>query len=116
MVRAAEQMVKTTAKQSDLEFEIEWTEVFDANFNEEECVNQMVQAAEATGHNVKWLKGPFHWAEHFGAISVSSKGAMFAFGAGENNPQIHNSDYDFPDQLIGKGKSIFFEIYNNYLL
>ena len=116
LVHAAEQLVKAAAMQNDLEFEINWTEIFDANFNNKECVDQIVKAAGATGHDVKWLEEPFRWAEDFGAISASAKGAMFAFGAGENIPQIHNSDYDFPDQLIAKGKSIFFEIYQNYLL
>ncbi len=116
LVSAAEQKVKTTAEHFGLEYKIEWTEIFDANFNDEDCVNQVVQAAELTGHGVRWLEEPFRWAEDFGAISASAKGAMFAFGAGENNPQIHNSDYDFPDQLIDKGKSIFFEIYRNHLL
>lgn len=116
LVRASEQTVKTTAKHHGLEYDIQWTEIFDANFNHEECVNQVVQAAEATGHDVRLLEEPFRWAEDFGAISASAKGAMFAFGAGEQSPQIHNSDYDFPDQLIDKGKSIFFEIYKNHLL
>lgn len=116
LVGAATKAVEEAATQYGLEFDIGWTEVFDANFNDEECVTQVVQAAEATGHNVRWLDEPFRWAEDFGAISASAKGAMFAFGAGENRPQIHNSDYDFPDQLIDKGKSIFFEIYKNYLL
>ena len=116
LVKSAEQLVKSTAASCSIEYDIDWTEIFDANFNEEECVNQIVKAAEKTGHNVKWLDEPFRWAEDFGAISASAKGAMFAFGAGEDNPQIHNSDYDFPDQLIDKGKSIFFEIYKNKLL
>ena len=116
LVDAAEALVSATAKQHNLEYTVGWTEVFDANFNNEECVQQVVEAADATGHAVRWLDEPFRWAEDFGAISASAKGAMFAFGAGENNPQIHNSDYDFPDQLIDKGKSIFFEIFKNYLL
>jgi len=116
LVDNAKLIVKKIAKKNKLKYDIEWTENFDANFNDEECVKQVVRAAEITGHDVKWLIEPFRWAEDFGAISAAAKGAMFAFGAGENNPQIHNSDYDFPDQLIDKGKSIFYEIYKNYLL
>jgi amidohydrolase len=116
LVDNAKLIVKNVAKKNKLEYDIEWTEIFDANFNDEECVKQVVRAAEITGHAIKWLNEPFRWAEDFGAISASAKGAMFAFGAGENNPQIHNSDYDFPDELIDRGKSIFYEIYKNYLL
>jgi amidohydrolase len=116
LVHAATDLIMTTTKQHGIDYDISWTEVFDASFNDEDCVNQIAKAAKATGHMIKWLDEPFRWAEDFGAISASAKGAMFAFGAGENNPQIHNSDYDFPDELIEKGKSIFFEIYKNGLL
>ncbi len=116
LVSSAKKLVDETAKKNGLEYDIGWTEIFDASFNDDECADQIAKAAKATNHNVKWLAEPFRWAEDFGAISASAKGAMFAFGAGENNPQIHNSDYDFPDELIEKGKSIFFEIYKNYLL
>ncbi len=116
LVNAARELAEKTAKKYDLRLNIDWTEVFDASQNDPECVDQVVKAATATGHDVKMLEEPFRWAEDFGAISASAKGAMFAFGAGEGRPQIHNSDYDFPDELIEKGKSIFFEIYKNYLL
>jgi metal-dependent amidase/aminoacylase/carboxypeptidase family protein len=32
---------------------------------------------------------------------------MFFLGAGENRPDLHNPDYDFPDELIAVGASIF---------
>ncbi|PSN10519.1 amidohydrolase, partial [filamentous cyanobacterium CCP5] len=37
-------------------------------------------------------------------------GAMFGLGAGENQPQLHNADYDFPDGLILYGVRLFAEI------
>ena len=116
IVHAAESLVNNKAEQYELEREISWTEVFDASVNDKECVDKVISAAEATGHDVKLLDEPFRWAEDFGAISASAKGAMFAFGAGEDRPQIHNSDYDFPDELIDRGKSIFYEIYRDFLL
>ena len=32
---------------------------------------------------------------------------MFGLGAGENVPELHNPDYDFPDELIETGVKIF---------
>ncbi len=116
LIKAARMQVIETAEKYDLNYDISWTEIFDASVNDQECVDQVVKAAKATGHEIKWLDEPFRWAEDFGAISASAKGAMFAFGAGEDRPQIHNSDYDFPDELIARGKAIFFEIYRDYLL
>ena len=35
---------------------------------------------------------------------------MFALGAGDTSPQLHNPDYDFPDELIPVGFKLFREI------
>jgi metal-dependent amidase/aminoacylase/carboxypeptidase family protein len=32
---------------------------------------------------------------------------MFFLGAGTETPQLHNPDYDFPDDLIPIGASVF---------
>jgi hypothetical protein len=32
---------------------------------------------------------------------------MFFLGAGENRPDLHNPDCDFPDGLIAVGASVF---------
>ena len=116
LVKKAETEVHRIIKQYDLKYNISWADIFDASINDEQCVKQIEQAALKTSHQVTWLDHPFRWSEDFGAISASAKGAMFAFGAGETKPQIHNPDYDFPDELIKSGLSIFFEIYKNQLL
>ena len=35
---------------------------------------------------------------------------MFGIGAGENHPALHNPDYDFPDEIIETGVSMFYGI------
>jgi metal-dependent amidase/aminoacylase/carboxypeptidase family protein len=35
---------------------------------------------------------------------------MFGLGAGINTPALHNPDYDFPDEIIATGVSVFYEI------
>jgi hypothetical protein len=37
-------------------------------------------------------------------------------GTGETSPQIHDLDYDFPDQIVAIGKLIVFEIRKNNFL
>ena len=32
---------------------------------------------------------------------------MFWLGAGEDMPQLHNPDYDFPDEIIPVGSAVF---------
>ena len=35
---------------------------------------------------------------------------MFGLGAGEDQPVLHNEDYDFPDSIIPYGVEMFNEI------
>ncbi|MCC3861186.1 amidohydrolase [Pseudemcibacter aquimaris] len=116
LVEKSEELVKKAAQKHSLSHSIEWADVFDASVNHEECVEHVAKAAQKTNHDVAYLDEPFRWSEDFGAISASASGAMFAFGAGEENPQIHNPDYDFPDELIERGVSIFYQIYSDHLL
>ena len=116
LVNKAREEVERVATENNLNHTIEWADVFDASVNVDECAQNVAQAASTANHEVVWLEDPFRWSEDFGAISACAKGAMFAFGAGENNPQIHNPDYDFPDELIEGGISIFEEIYKSHLL
>ncbi len=115
LVDIGKNLVEDTAKQYNLQSSIEWSDVFDASVNDEQCVQQVIDAAKVCGESVRLIDEPFRWSEDFGAISATSKGAMFAFGGGENFPQIHNQDYIFNDELIEKGRNIFFEIYRQLL-
>ncbi|MCP5380940.1 MAG: amidohydrolase [Kordiimonadaceae bacterium] len=116
LVAKATEQIKKTAADYGLKYEIGWTDIFDASINDLECVENVARAAKNTAHTVCWLPEAFRWSEDFGAISASAKGAMFAYGAGEQRPQIHNPDYDFPDDLINSGMSIFFDLYKQHLL
>ena len=35
---------------------------------------------------------------------------MFGIGSGENQPPLHNPDFNFPDELIEIGSSMFLKI------
>ncbi len=115
LVTACSELVKHLAKQYQLKYRIEWEDIFDASINHKDCVEQVIQAAKRTGNTVQYRDKPFRWSEDFGALSGATRGAMFAFGAGENQPQIHNPDYRFPDELIAQGSEIFFEVYRQLI-
>ena len=40
---------------------------------------------------------------------------MFGLGAGINTPALHNSDYDFPDEIIETGITMFKSIISNIM-
>ncbi|MGB1239028.1 MAG: amidohydrolase [Pseudomonadales bacterium] len=116
LVEAVTARARELAARDQLSISFSWHDIFNASVNDQECAERVASAAEHCGNDVVWLDAPLRWSEDFGALSQSSRGAMFAFGAGERTPQIHNPDYDFPDTLIDQGRDIFYKIYSDLLL
>ena len=52
---------------------------------------------------------PMLGSEDFGRFGHDRPAAMFLLGAGEDRPQLHNPDYDFPDDLIPVGAAVFLQ-------
>jgi metal-dependent amidase/aminoacylase/carboxypeptidase family protein len=50
---------------------------------------------------------PFRWSEDFGYFTQNYPGSFFGVGAGKNQPELHNPDYDFPDKIIPSAIKMF---------
>lgn len=107
--------VKSHASRNNLKSEIEWTEEFPATINDDKVLQTIEQVAEKRGFQTFHISEPLRWSEDFSNFTLKYPGALFGLGAGENHPQLHNSDYDFPENILDKGIAIFFEIYRQYL-
>ena len=107
MTKKAEKIIANIAAAYDLDFEIEWVEEFPATVNDDECVNIIKEAAEKTGAEIIEINDPFPWSEDFAYYTQEYKGAFFGIGSGENHPQLHNSDYDFPDDILEKAINLW---------
>lgn len=101
---------KILAQTEGLGFSFKWTQAFDANINATEAF-EIIENASAE-NNLKFIKKerPFGFGEDFGSFTQKYKGAMFGLGAGENTPELHNPDYDFPDELHEIGVGMFLGI------
>jgi amidohydrolase len=58
---------------------------------------------------------PWRPSEDFGRFGHSARAAMLFLGAGHGHAALHNPDYDFPDDLIPIGTSIFHRIARDLL-
>jgi metal-dependent amidase/aminoacylase/carboxypeptidase family protein len=76
-------------------------------------VQQIKQAAENLQFPHLTPPTPFAWSEDFSYLSQTFPSGFFGIGAGKNSPQLHNSNYDFPDQLIELGAKMFLQIIAN---
>ncbi len=111
----AEQIVKEQAEQQDLELDISYREEFPPTKNDDKCVEVVRQVASQLGYDQYELQEPFRWSEDFGHFTEKYEGVLFGLGSGEEQPQLHNSHYDFPDDLIPFGLSIYQTIIDNLL-
>lgn len=106
------QIAEGYADTFNLGIDVEWVEEFPATVNNAEAVQIIEAAADKVGAEIYHKKEPFSWSEDFGHFTSEYKGAMFGLGAGKNHPALHAQTYDFPDEIINTGISMFTQIIN----
>ncbi|RDV14027.1 amidohydrolase [Pontibacter diazotrophicus] len=102
--------VARMAEKHGVSYKLHFVEEFPATVNYPEAVQLVQKAADYLNLEVKEAEHPFRWSEDFGHFTQKYKGAMFGLGSGEAQPQLHHSDYDFPDELIPTGAAMFHRI------
>jgi amidohydrolase len=105
-----ETVVSKISQQHQLSFSIKWIEPFYANENNANAVQLITDAAKKLGFTIFEKEIPFRWGEDFGLFTTHYLGAMFGLGAGLETPDLHNPDYDFPDEIIPTGVKLFYQI------
>jgi len=106
----AEYLVDHLCKKYDIEYNIQYTEVFPATVNKPGALDLVEKAAKDHGAKIVWIDEPFPWSEDFGHVTAKFPGAFFGIGAGKDQPYLHNNNYDFNDNIIETGVNIFMNI------
>lgn len=107
LIEEATALVGKVCAEQGLGHEISFDDVFEACTNNPEAVAVLQKACERVGLGVAMQDRPQRWSEDFGQFGKGAKAAMFWLGAGEDQPQLHNPDYDFPDAAIPVGAGLF---------
>lgn len=110
----AEDLVREVAAVGGLGYAMDYHDIFGHCENHAEATTLLRAAMEAEGisHEAgETMRG----SEDFGRFATVSKSAMFFLGAGENMPNLHNPNYDFPDDLIPIGTKIFMRVARDIL-
>jgi len=106
----AEELVHVIARKHGLRLDTEWVQSFFANQNDETIVSWIRKSGNELGYEVIDPKVPFGFGEDFGLFTERYIGAMFGLGAGIDTPSLHNSDYNFPEEIIENGVQMFRQI------
>jgi len=105
-------IARRTAGTYELSMDHEWVEPFPATKNSDEGFKVVKGAAKNLGYVLCEKSSPFSWSEDFGHFTKNIPGAMFGLGIGQNHPALHAEAYDFEDEIIPTGISMFMEIIN----
>jgi amidohydrolase len=99
----AEQLVREIAASEKLRTSVEWTDRFPATGNDPYLVSLANETADRLGYTTRIMQDPFRWSEDFGWFTGKYRGMLFGIGAGSGHSELHNPDYDFPDEIIPTG-------------
>lgn len=111
----AEDIVKQHATDQGLTHEISWSENYPATENDEQCVESVRRSSEDLGLEVEEMQEPNRWSEDFAYFTATNRGVQFGFGSGEDQPNLHDPSYDFPDDIIEAAAEVFFGVYREKL-
>ena len=89
-------------------------EPFHATENHAAQVEAIRKAAGDLSLEVVERERPMRWSEDFAEYLLLWPGAMFGFGSGEEQPELHHPSYEFPDSLIEPAARMFLQLAGNY--
>ncbi len=116
LVKTVEELTQQISLEENLKHEISYTEIFPAINNNDYCIDAIIASAKENKYEILEMNKAFKWSEDFSYFTEKYKGAFFGLGAGVNHPQLHSSEYDFPDEIIETGINMFYEIYRKILM
>lgn len=110
MINKAKEIAQKNADAYGLKLRTELVDYFPATKNHDNAYENLKQTVEDL--QLKYIEKtePFSWSEDFGFFSNDYETAMFGLGSGVDHAQLHNPDYDFPDDLIEIGSDIFYKL------
>jgi amidohydrolase len=113
---AAMTLAETTATAHGLTASFSHHDDFAASVNHPDATAQIGKALD--GLRIPHTEGdlPMRASEDFGRFGqAGTKSAMLFLGAGLNVAELHNPDYDFPDDLIPIGVKVFHRVMTDIL-
>ena len=112
MKNKATVIIRNSAEAYNLREEIEFVEDYPAMINDEELTKILVTIGEKLDLPIICREHPFSWSEDFSRFAQRAPGLLIGLGSGIDSPQLHNANYDFPDELLETGYRIFIEMIN----
>lgn len=106
----AESLIERISNEYRLDTNISYSDEFKTVENSPLAWEHVNEAAKKLKLKTKHVRLPFKWSEDFGQFSEVAETMLFGIGAGRKHPQLHESTYDFPDEIISSGSNLLWEV------
>lgn len=113
-VQLVYEIIKEIKRSFKGEISVDKVEPFRATINNDEGAKIVKHVCELNRLPYHQLESPFPWSEDFGEFGKQFPITIFGLGAGEEKPPLHSEKYDFNDNLIPVGISMFKGIVDYY--
>lgn len=107
LIDYSEKLVKEIADEYGLKTDFDYMERFGVTNNHLDSWALVNSAAKKLNYKVRHIRTPFRWSEDFGEFSKVTNTTLFGLGAGKKSPTLHDTAYDFPDEIILTGINMF---------
>ena len=104
---AAEMVVAKVAEGKNVETEISFCDEFPPTMNNSEANAIVEKVAKELNLEIITNSVGDRGSDDFCYLAAGKKNAFFNLGAGENLPPIHSPEFEFNDNLIKTGVSLF---------
>ena len=104
------ELCRSKAKDYLFDFNFSEHEAFAATNSDPHCVHVIELAAQNLELKLGHLAEPFRWSEDFGRFGAVCPIGFFGLGSGTDQPALHNPEFDFPDNILETGMTMFWEI------
>ncbi len=104
------ELSRTKAKDYLFDFSFSEHEAFAATNCDDNCIQTIEQAAKNLELDLGYLEAPFRWSEDFGRFGSVCPIGFFGLGSGLEQPALHDPMFDFPDDILEVGMTMFWEI------
>ena len=104
------ELCHSKAKDHLFDFSFSEHEAFAATNCDDNCIHIIEQAAQNLELSIGHLAEPFRWSEDFGRFGSVCPIGFFGLGSGTDLPPLHDPMFDFPDDILGTGMTMFWEI------
>ena len=102
-----ENLAMEKAKVDGIDVTFEYHDVFPVTSNHKESSDKIRQVCRAKGFQLVEMEQGMRGSEDFGHYLKETKGAMCYIGNGEDYPQVHTNEYDFPDSITETAVELF---------